>query len=73
MLKLTPSLLCAPWHHTNRKNHRSIDSSRGSPYSHQDGCMMWLLPDEIIMSLLGFLSIDDLCSVVQVPLLLPST
>lgn len=44
---------------------RSKDSSRGSPYSHQDGCMMWLLPDEIIMSLLGFLSIDDLCSVVQ--------
>ena len=29
-------------------------------------CAMWMLPDEILLSMLTFLPVKDLCSVVQV-------
>lgn len=36
-----------------------------SPYSQQTASLIWNLPDEILLSLLSFLAIDDLCSVAK--------
>ena len=42
---------------------------------HEEGtggaCPMWNLPDEILLSMLAFLPIEDLCSVIMVSTNLP--
>jgi len=41
------------------------DSKLTSPVKELDDCSIWRLPDEIILSLLGFLAIEDLLNVLQ--------